>query len=192
MLRPVLVSPPAAPPVSLAEAKAHCRVDFADDDALITSLIDAATTHLDGWTGILGRAVVTQTWRQDFCAFGSRMRLPVGPVASVDSVKYFDADNAEETVDPSVFIAATDAMGSYVELAAGKSWPATYDRPDAVGITYVAGADAADVPSALKAAILLHIAHLYLNREAVVLGESPTILPMAAAALVAPYRRIGV
>lgn len=192
MLRPVLVTPPATMPVSLAEAKAHCRVDHSDDDALITSMIVAATTYLDGWTGILGRALVTQTWRQDFGSFRGCLRLPVGPVASIDSVKHFDADNSEQTVDPDVFVLWTDARGSYVDLASGMAWPQAYDRPDAVRITYVAGDDAAAVPAPIKAAILLHVAHLYLNREAVVVGETPSVQPMAAAALVAPYRRVGV
>lgn len=191
MLAPVRIAEPSEMPVSLAEAKAHCRVDFPDDDALITSMISAATVYLDGWTGILGRALVTQTWRQDFACFSGRMRLPVGPVASVSSVKYSDAGNAEQTVDPGVFVISTDALGSYVELASGMAWPQTYDRPDAVRITYVAGDDAAAVPASIKAAILLHVAHLYLNREAVVVGEIPSVLPMAAAALIAPYRRVG-
>lgn len=99
-MKPVLTDVPALRPVSLAEAKAHLRVDFSDDDTLISALIDAATAHIDGYTGILARALVTQTWRQDFCDWpGDRvLRLPLAPVASVESVKYFDAANVETTV----------------------------------------------------------------------------------------------
>ena len=64
MHRPVLVTPPAETPVSRTEAKAHLRVDGTGDDDLIDGLIDAAVAHLDGYTGILGRCMVTQTWRQ--------------------------------------------------------------------------------------------------------------------------------
>ena len=32
------LSPPAAEPLTLADAKLHLRVDFSDDDALITAL----------------------------------------------------------------------------------------------------------------------------------------------------------
>lgn len=78
MLAPVRVTPPAEPPVSLEEAKAHLRVDFGDDDLYVAGLIEAATAHLDGWSGILGRALVTQTWRQDLCGFprDGVIRLP--------------------------------------------------------------------------------------------------------------------
>ena len=33
--------------VTLDEAKAYCRVDFDDDDALITLMIEAARNHLE-------------------------------------------------------------------------------------------------------------------------------------------------
>jgi uncharacterized phiE125 gp8 family phage protein len=71
---PVLVTPPVAAPVSLAEAKAHLRVDFDDEDALISGLIDAATQHLDGWSGVLGRALMPQTWEM------SLDRFPAGAI----------------------------------------------------------------------------------------------------------------
>uniref|UniRef100_UPI002AFFC390 head-tail connector protein n=1 Tax=Hoeflea sp. TaxID=1940281 RepID=UPI002AFFC390 len=88
MHRPVLVTPPAILPVSLAEARLHLRVDEDADDTLITSLIGAAVDHLDGWTGILGQCLVEQEWRQDFDAFASCLSLPLGPVTSITSVDY--------------------------------------------------------------------------------------------------------
>jgi uncharacterized phiE125 gp8 family phage protein len=198
MLAPVRVSPPATTPVSLDEAKAHLRVIERDgdgnalpfeDDALITAFITAAVDHLDGWSGILGRALVTQTWRQDFDQFGC-LRLPLSPVASITKIEYVDGDNALQTLADTVYTHHTDARGTYVALKPGQSWPTVYSRPDAVSVTYVAGTAAADVPAALKAAILLHVGQLYERREAA--GEAQTDIPFGYYALVARYRRIDV
>jgi hypothetical protein len=50
---------PAVEPVTLAEAKLHLRVDFTDDDTLITMLIGAARVAAEN---ICRRAFVTQKW----------------------------------------------------------------------------------------------------------------------------------
>lgn len=192
MLAPVRTVAPADTPVSLAEAKAHLRVEHSDDDEMILTLIEAATGHLDGWSGILGRALVTQTWRQDFGSFGCGLRLALAPVASVSSVTYYDGANASQTLADTVYSKFVDARGPYLGLAPDQSWPGTFSRPDAVRVTYVCGVAAADVPARIKVVIKLLVGHWYENREAVVPGASPSELPMAVTALLAPLRRVGV
>lgn len=189
-LAPVRTAAPATEPVSLEEARSHLRVDFDDDDALITALIEAATAHLDGWTGILGRAIITQTWRQDFPNFGCELRLPLHPVASITSVTYYDGDNVQRTLANSYYELLKDGGGAYVALKPDQSWPGTKSRAAAVSVTFVAGE--ATAPGAIKAAILLMIGHLYENREAVNIGNIVNALPLAVDALLAPYRRVGV
>lgn len=189
MLAPVRTSAASETPVSLAEAKAHLRVDHTDDNTLITALINAATDHLDGWSGVLGRALVTQTWRQDFGSFTGKLRLPLKPVASVSGVTYYDTDNAQQTLATSVYELLTDDAGPYLALKVDQTWPGTESRAAAVSVTFVAGVAAADVPAAIKAAMLLMIGHLYENREAVAEG-SFAVMPMAVDALIAPYRRV--
>ena len=79
-----LVTPPASPPVSLAEAKAFLRVDHDAEDDLIAGIIAAATNLLDGRTGILGRCLEAQTWELAIDRFPSaEVQLPLGPVVSV-------------------------------------------------------------------------------------------------------------
>lgn len=211
MQRPVLVIPPAILPVTLAEAKAHLRVDHSDEDALIEGLIAAATDHLDGWDGVLGRALVEQTWRQDFDAFGPFLLLPLAPVISITSVGYTDAEGSPATVDSGSYALKTDEGGRPYIAFDGVS----VSGP--VSVTYVAGYATipevpavepgpgnppdppgspaipaqATVPAAIKAAILLLVGHWYEHREAVNPGPMATV-PMAVDALIAPYRRVGV
>jgi Phage gp6-like head-tail connector protein len=58
-MRLVLITPPSVEPVSLTEAKLHARVEYPDDDALISSLITSARRYCE--TALRG-ALITQTW----------------------------------------------------------------------------------------------------------------------------------
>lgn len=67
---------PSGPVVTLAEAKAHLRVDHDDDDGHITGCVLAAEGHLDGPFGTLGRCLVDQTWQASL-AEGEAFRQPL-------------------------------------------------------------------------------------------------------------------
>lgn len=64
----VTVVTPPAPIVALDDAKAHLRVDHADEDALIGALVETATAWLDGPDGWLGRALGEQVLETTFPA----------------------------------------------------------------------------------------------------------------------------
>lgn len=191
MLAPVRVTAPASVPVSLEEAKRHLAVDHGEDDALIASLVGAAVAHLDGWSGVLGRALVTQTWRQSFPAFATELRLRVAPVAEITSVTYRDGNRALQTANPSTYRLIEDELSAIVRLDEASDWPSTYKQPDAVTVTYVAGVAAGSVPLPIRHAILMLAAHWYQNRETAAAGGAAE-LPYAVSALIAPYRRVGV
>lgn len=194
-LRPVLVTPPAVPLITRDEVKAYSRIDGGDEDALIEVLIAAATAWLDGWRGILGRALVNQTWRQDFACFEPRMVLPLGPVQSIVSVKYYDSANVLQTASSALYSLVTGAGGEgRVVLNSAQSWPGVYDRDDPVQITYVAGygAAAADVDGAIRQAALMMVGHWYAVREPVIVGAAVSEVPLTVEALIGPYRRVGV
>jgi uncharacterized phiE125 gp8 family phage protein len=195
MYRPVLVTPPSNPPVTADEARSRLRIDSSAENSLIEALITAATAHLDGWTGILGRCVVSQTWRQDFDSFSGcrRLRLPLFPVISITSVMYDDVNDAEQTISASNYSLLSDALGSYVRFKDAFAIPSVHDDPPAVRVTYVAGhaADSAEM-AVIKHAILLMVGHWFENREEVVVGPSIDVrqLPLGAAALLEPLRRV--
>lgn len=190
MLIPSLVSAPTEELFDLVELKKHLIVDHNEDNEFILSLVNAAISYLDGWSGILGRALLEQTWRQDFSRFVC-LRLALGPVQSITSIEYVDEDGVERTLDSSVYVMRTDAKGSYIDLAHGQQWPQVRSQSDAVRVEYVCGNKATDVPAALKHAVLLLAAHWYANREAAS-SQSLTDLPLGVDALIRPFRRIGV
>jgi uncharacterized phiE125 gp8 family phage protein len=182
---PVLVTPPVAAPVSLAEAKAHLRVDFDDEDALISGLIDAATQHLDGWSGVLGRALMPQTWQMSLDRFpAGAIQLPVGPVTFVESVAYLDANGVSQLVSTGDYDVDLAPIEGWI-IPRDVGWPQALDSANAVTVRWIAGTGA---PAPIKQAILLLVGHWYQNREPTALGGRPNI-PMTVDALVAPWRR---
>lgn len=196
MYRPVLVTPPAIKPVTLTEAKAWLDIGYTDKDTVITGLIGAATAHLDGWTGILGRCLCEQTWRQDFDDFRSCLRLPLFPVISITSVKYTDTNDAEQTIASENYTLKNDDLGTYVEFTSSYSFPSLNTESAAVRVTYLAGyADIAgtpktsSVPDDIKNAIALLVRHWFDNPGAVVVGVTAQQLPQGVDALLAKHRR---
>ena len=179
---------PATALITTAEAKAHLRVDGTDEDTLIDGLVAAVTAHLDG-LGVLGRAMVTQSWAQWECQAPGWVRLLVGPFQSLTSVEYYDTDNALQTATLSDFETRLDGDFVIVKPKENYSWPNAYTRADAIKITYVAGfGDAAsDVPASIRHAALMLLAHWYENREAVSEGK-PVPVPMAVDALLGVER----
>jgi uncharacterized phiE125 gp8 family phage protein len=193
MYRPVLVTAPTIKPITLAEAKAWLDISYPAKDTVVAGLIAAATAHLDGWAGILGRCLCEQTWRQDFDRFNRCLRIPLVPVNSIASVKYDDADDVEQTVDPSYYALLTDDLGPYVKFLDTYSFAAIHDGRPAVRVTYVAGYPTSDGawtgPDDIKHAMALLIRHWFDNPTAVVVGVTAQKMPISVDALLAKYER---
>lgn len=191
MLAPIRTVAPATLPVTLAEAKAHLAISHSDQDDMVTALLNAAVGHVDGWSGVLGRALINQTWQQDFRGFYDGLRLGLAPVSSVTSVTYYDGDNASQTLDAATYQVLAEDGGTVLRLAPDQTWPGVYNRPDAIRATYVAGygASASDVPSPIRHAILMLVAHWYLNREPASIGAAAASIPLTVDALLLPFRR---
>lgn len=190
MIRPVRTVAPATQPVTLAEAKEFARVDSSDHDSMLQSLIDSATNWLDGRTGLLGRCIINQTWRQDYTGWQTALRLPFPDVSSV-TVKYFDVANVEQTVSSALYQLLEDELGAIVRFGESFTNPSLYDdRQDRVRITLIAGygADASAVPDALKTAIKMLVTHWYDSHLA---GAQTFETPFGVSAIIAPFRRRG-
>lgn len=188
MLSPKRVTAPTLYPVSMNEVRLAVRVDDPVEDALLSTWIAAATSYLDGYSGVLGRCLLTQTWAVSFRYFpGHVIRLPFPDVASA-AVTYFDTDDVEQTVASANHSLHDDARGSYLRLVPNFAFPATADRDDAVTVTFTAGyGNPGDVPEAIRSAILIMVARMYDDR-----GASEPVRGAGSDAvknLIAPFRR---
>lgn len=195
MFHPRLITPPATLPVTLAEARTHVRYEDSDQDALLTAQIGAAVAHLDGWSGVLGRCLITQVWEQPLAGWPACgiITLPFPDCTSVQA-HWTDAVGDEQALTSTPFDSPVEAIrGTAVRLATDFSAPALADilAPLAVRFTAGYGTAADDVPPALRQAILLIVGDLFRFRETAG-GGTISALPVYAtvSALLAPYRRV--
>lgn len=204
------ITAPATTPISLAEAKAHLRETTADNDAIITALIDAVTSYYDAWSGVMGRALINQTWEVTLDAFpDGPIRLPLGPVQSLTSITYNDTAGALQTVSAANYYLDTRSLDGWVVPKSDFDWPETLDAVNTVFVRYVAGFGAAstDVPAAVRQAMLIRLGTLYtiqqrdhtIRSEKVdgvgsvdfdVSGAAAVGLERVETALLAPFRRV--
>lgn len=173
MTPPVLVTAPTDPVVALADLKLHLRVDGDDEDDLIEAMEASAVAHLDGWTGTLGRAIMPQTWRQEFTS-AECARLALPDVSAVTVTGYDSA--GDEVAVTSVL--KRDYRGAYVEVTGSYA---------TVRVDYTCAMAAAQLPAA-QIAVKLLVGHWYQNRETVSVGMSVSDMPYAVGALVAAMR----
>ncbi|MBO6542295.1 MAG: hypothetical protein JJ939_12065 [Alphaproteobacteria bacterium] len=187
-----MTSAPANDFVADSIVYAHLNVDATpSDSALIGGYKQAAMTNLDGSGGILGRALITQTWEYKIGAFPLQdcpINIPLPPLQSVSSIQYVDEAGSTQTLATSEYTVLTGERGAVVPSYA-KSWPSTRSVPRAVTITFVCGYgdDPADVPGPIRSAALLMIGDLYDAREAQSVGNQVYKNP-AVDALLSPYR----
>lgn len=182
-----IIIPPTEEPVTLADARHHCRVDGNDDDTLLTALIVAAREQAEHETG---RALCTQTRELVLDAFPESFVLRGAPIQSIFSVKYLDAINgAQQTLDSADTLLDADSEPGYLMPAYGKSWPSTYPVPNAVRVRYVCGyGAAADVPVSIKQWMLLAIDAWYSRRNQYAEGQVIQLPDRFWHRLLDPYR----
>lgn len=191
-----IVTPPPFEPVTLSEVYAQLRItpdrigspgeETHPDDAMLTRNIVTAREQVES---MARRSLVQRTLRLSMPGFptGSRGQFPAArtqapefirlyrpPVLRVESVRYFDAENALQTVDAANYY-VTDEEVPELRFVTTFSAPAVYPRPDAVRVQYVAGYTplgsppttqtefTANLPGALRDAVLIGVELLYGN-----------------------------
>ncbi|OJU02744.1 MAG: hypothetical protein BGN83_15955 [Rhizobium sp. 63-7] len=180
-----LIAPPVAEPVTLAEVKAHLRLDGDDEDVLLGALVKVAREHLERCTGLL---MLSQAWRLylDDWPVDGVIRIARGPVQSVETVVVYDEGGA--ALDVPLDGHVLDGGGRPARLVLNQCVK-TARAVNGIEIDFVAGfGDAAvEVPDTLRRAMLLHVAHMFAYRGVVPPDSQPASVPAGYELLVAPY-----
>ena len=159
-----VVTPSTALPVALAEVKLHLRLDTdtSVEDSLLTRLVRASAERCSHETG---RAMLTTAYRLE-AGIAEKLLLPRPPLVEVTAVTLIDGDGNESVL--------TEADYTMNQTRAQALLTVT-DPGDAVTVVVEFGAGygetAATLPEALASWILLDVATLYEQRQALTAGN---------------------
>jgi uncharacterized phiE125 gp8 family phage protein len=183
---------PAVEPVTLAEAKAHLRVDTADDDTYITGLVRAAREWVEQY---LDRTLVHTQWVMRFDKFPPDgtldIELPRPPMVASGTATAVALTFTFENGDTSTYNTASFRVDrastpGAVKTLYGQTWPPHLQDDNAISVTWWAGygASGSDVPQSIRHAMLMLCSHWYETRGATLAtGAVPQDVPFGVASL---------
>lgn len=181
-----LTDPPTAEPLTLAEVKAHLRLDDDAEDALLLSLVATAREHLEGETGL---CLLAQSWRlhlDDWPSDGV-IRIAKSPVQAIQTVTVYGEDGIplEVSLEDHLLDGAGRPARLWLRdpLSPGRSM-------NGIEIDFSAGYGEAgtDVPDTLKRAMLIHVGHMFAFRGVISPDQQPAGIPDGYERLIAPFR----
>ncbi len=170
---------PAVEPVTLAEAKAHLRVDVSDDDAYIGTLITAAREWCEQY---LDRTLVDTQWVMRFDAFppdGTHdIELPRPPMvssgtATAVALTFTFENGTTSTYSTASYRVDRASTPGAVKTLYGQTWPPHLLDDNAISVTWWAGygASGSSVPAAIRSAVLMLVGLFYEKRMAADAGS---------------------
>ena len=163
---------PAVEPVTLAEAKAHLRVDTSDDDTYIGTLITAAREWCEQY---LDRTLVHTQWVMRFDRFPDSgiepVELPRPPMvvsgtATAVTVTFTQEAGPTSTYSTAEYRVDRNATPGAILPIYGSTWTPHRQDDNAISVTWWAGygATGSSVPAAIRHAMLMLIGTWYERR----------------------------
>jgi uncharacterized phiE125 gp8 family phage protein len=198
-----VITPALTEPVTIEQARRHCRIDNTYDDDVLGMYLTSARTWAETW---LNRALFTQklqynvTWSppptatplvpQSLIVFPLNwpplvkrpIELPRAPTVSVEGITWGPIDNMQ-AADPDDYDTNLLVEPGYIAVK-----PQLLPRipQQSMSIDYTSGysdADPSAIPPGILHGILFLTAFLYENR-----GDAGGDMPATARALMQPYR----
>lgn len=133
--------------LSLDDFKAEFRIgnNVAAENNRAISAIREAFYRLDGPTGWLNRAILSQQWKGYMDSF-DEFEVPLPVTSSVDTVRYRDTDGTWQTLSTDYYGVDLSGLFAVVYLKKDKTWPDVYQDRASVEVTFTGGwDDGADV-----------------------------------------------
>ncbi len=182
----IQTTPPAIEPVSLAEAKAHLRLDTTAEDLLVATVITAARQHIEKALQISLISQSLSFFIDGWANSAAPVVLPVAPLIQFVSVRTFAPDDTPTSLSTAGFD-VDRGPPPRIAMRSSMALPTALRRLNAIEIAFTAGfgPSASDVPQPIRQALLHLVAHLYENRG---LSPDETAMP-AVDILLAPWRR---
>jgi len=168
MATKLITAPTLTSIISLAELRAHLKLDGTADDAQASAALAAAHGDAEHYTGTSIGAQVRELALDAF-PYAGGIRLPNGPVTAITSVKYIDGASVEITLATNQYMLDDYQTPAWLLPTVDTVWPDTLETVNAVKVRYACGVDA--VPGAVKYALLLAAGHFFENRESVASGS---------------------
>jgi hypothetical protein len=159
---------------TLVEAKAHCRIDFSDDDTIIAAIQEMVEQYvLNEITGSFeGEGTVTTAGVVALVGSDTNFTdFAVGDVIKVEG----ETDRTIATITTDTALTVSSAFTTSV---AELEWEIRTGMPLVGGV----------LPLPLKHALLLMIEHFYSIRGPVLVGVNSTTVPLSYQSLIAPYK----
>lgn len=172
---------PVVEPVSVADAKAHCRIDTNTDDTYVAALISAAREYVEAY---MDESLIDQQLVMRLDAFPAAIELPRPPMSQTASrtavtIVYTANDaGSTATLATNQYRVDRDSTPGTLRPLYGGSWPSHLLDYGSVTVTWWAGRgeDGGKVSQRVKAAILMLVGQWYERRmaaDAVSLTEIP-------------------
>lgn len=164
---------PLGYPIHLDEARAHLRVDGADDDAAIKAMIASATLAVQDKTH---RQLLHARYQLTLNKFGHIIRIPLAPMVKVLSVQYLGMDGVIATVGEADYIVNYGEPAT-IRPAFGKVWPVPMPQDASVFVTFEAGYASPITVQTSTANLIVNGPHAYTAGQRVTFSNSGGALP---------------
>jgi uncharacterized phiE125 gp8 family phage protein len=163
--------PPVVEPVSVADAKAHCRIDTNTDDAYVAALVSAAREYVEAY---MDESLIDQQLVMRLDAFPAVIELPRPPMSQTTSrtavsITYVTGEaGTTATLATSQYRIDRDSKPGTLRTLYAGSWPSHLLDYGSVTVTWWAGRgeDGGKVSQRVKAAVLMLVGQWYERRMA--------------------------